>query len=350
MPFFAWQKDFLTALSRTRVARISPAAQIRAIRLALRLGYTPTATEHMHGDVSRALMTSLDCSSTEAQRLARAHADTMYRAGLLWYGLRLADRAQIEEFLRDSVRVEHADRLLDLPAGPTIVFSAHYGLPIAGALATAKLLQGRTRLNTFFASPKDNPSTAGYAELLGRSGFGVNCILVNARATVLALRALKAGEALTMQPDVYDNRYASAVLVPFLNSLAYVMTGTAYLALRSGARVVPAFTRVERDGRVVFTYDPPLEFTPTGDEAKDLYRLTCAIHRAIEAQVRAAPEQWVYWQILDDLTVPGVVLPANRTGDDDAWRGAYLSAAGWASRVVPTLRGVLDAALESRHV
>ena len=350
MPSFTWRNDILTRLSQARFAkRVSPRVQRATLRLAMASDYAPAPSDSMRDDVFRSLVRYLGCSDREAQRIAAEHSTAMYRAGLMWYYLRGADQPQITAFIRDAVRVVHAEYVHDLPPGPIIVFSAHGGLPVAGALELARALGertrlntlfGRTRLSTFLAAPEDNPSTAGYPELLERSGLGINTMLVNSRATLLALRALKAGEALTMQPDVYDNRNASAILVPFLNGLTYAMTGTAFLTLRSQATLIPAFARVLPGGRVVVTYEPPIQYEATGDDTRDLYDLTAAIHRSIEVRVGEAPDQWIYWQTLQNRMAPGVILPGDR-GDDAAWAQAFAATTEWAARVAPPLASTI---------
>jgi hypothetical protein len=207
-----------------------------------------------------------------------------------------------------------------------------------------ELLAGRNSLHTFFAAPEDNPSTAGYQEVFARSALGIDCILVSARASLTALRVLKRGEALAMQPDVFDNRQGQAAAVPFLRGLTYAMTGTAFLALRTGATLVPVRADVTDRGRVIVAFDEPLRYEPLGDAERDAWHLTALVHRAIERHIEDAPDQWIYWQVLGERMVPGAAIPPAALRDDAAWAAAFRATAAWASSARPAIAPLLAGA------
>ncbi len=87
---------------------------------------------------------------------------------------------------------------------------------------------------------------------------------------------------------------AEGVFVDFFGKKAHTPTGAARLAQRSGAAVVCAFIQRLSDGRHRITIDPPMFLTRTHDLSSDIARHTATLTARIEAQVRDAPEQWVW--------------------------------------------------------
>jgi KDO2-lipid IV(A) lauroyltransferase len=99
------------------------------------------------------------------------------------------------------------------------------------------------------------------------------------------LRALREG-ALGMLID-QDTR-VDGVWVPFFGRPAYTPVGAAKVALRPGVAAVPTFIERRPDGTHLARFLPPLDLPPDETEA------TAAMTRAIEAQIRRRPEQWVW--------------------------------------------------------
>lgn len=81
---------------------------------------------------------------------------------------------------------------------------------------------------------------------------------------------------------------AQSVYVPFFGKDAHTPVGPAQMALRWKMPVVPAFCQRLPDGQHRVRFEPVL--APTDDPSE----LTAAITRAIEAQIRRQPDQWVW--------------------------------------------------------
>jgi KDO2-lipid IV(A) lauroyltransferase len=81
--------------------------------------------------------------------------------------------------------------------------------------------------------------------------------------------------------------------VPFFGRPARTPPGAALLALRTGAPVVTAFIERRPEGghRVRFAAVPPVEGRGHGA----VVALTARFTAAIEAQLRRAPAEWVWW-------------------------------------------------------
>ncbi len=78
--------------------------------------------------------------------------------------------------------------------------------------------------------------------------------------------------------------------VRFLGAWTTLPSGPAYLAARTGATIVPFWTIRRTDGTFVGEVGEPIR-VPSTDPA-DIARATQALATALEASVRAAPEQW----------------------------------------------------------
>jgi len=100
----------------------------------------------------------------------------------------------------------------------------------------------------------------------------------------------KACVAMLMDQNV---DYYNGVFVDFFGRRACTNHGMAYMALRTGAPVVPVFMLREKDGfRAVVL--PEISLTRTGDFQKDIELNTEKFNQAIEAIVRQYPDQW-FW-------------------------------------------------------
>jgi lauroyl/myristoyl acyltransferase len=271
--------------------------------------------------------------------LSRRNLRSQFRFGLTVEWMKSVGRDELDEFFRTRVRVEGEEHLQAAREhdGPVIAFSAHYGVPLLACVHLLFAMEGRKRVNTFYAPPDENPSTAGYREMLEKMSPTVNTLLGDGRAVRAGLQALRRGEVLTMQPDVYDNHSGSALLVPFMGRFTFAMGGTAYFAVKSGARVVPTWC-FETDRREwVIRYDAPLAPPSTGDSDADIYELTAAIFGCMEAQIGSAPEHWVYWyafasRLLFDVRVPDVAA-------SEGWQRTFLDLCGRYETAIP---GVSD--------
>jgi len=91
-----------------------------------------------------------------------------------------------------------------------------------------------------------------------------------------------------------DIRDVSGVFVPFFGRPAWTPLGAAMLAIRNGAPVIPAFGHRRPDGSHLARVLPPLPVPEDGSLRERIRDLTAAATAAIEAQIRAHPEQWVW--------------------------------------------------------
>ncbi|MGF1464339.1 MAG: lysophospholipid acyltransferase family protein [Maricaulaceae bacterium] len=104
------------------------------------------------------------------------------------------------------------------------------------------------------------------------------------------MSALARGESIAL---MVDQKYTTGVETPFFGRPAMTNPAAVKLALHYGAPLIPMSARRLRGARFLVTVHPPLEIGAAKDEASVLdgaRRLT----QFIEAEIRAAPEQWLW--------------------------------------------------------
>ncbi len=105
------------------------------------------------------------------------------------------------------------------------------------------------------------------------------------------LRTLRANRILALLID-QDTR-GPRVFVPFFGRPAATPSGVATLALRTQAPVIAVFIHRRTEGGHVIRFQPA--FPPADAGRDDVETLTSAYTAAIEAEIRACPEEWVWW-------------------------------------------------------
>jgi len=126
-----------------------------------------------------------------------------------------------------------------------------------------------------------------------RSRFGAEMVPRGQEAGRRLLAALTANRVNGLLID-QDIRDIPGVFVPFFGRPAWTPSGAASLALRGQCPLVPAFGHRRSDGRHVVEIHPPLPEPPPGASEERITALTAAATAAIERQIRAHPEQWVW--------------------------------------------------------
>lgn len=222
-----------------------------------------------------------DLAAEERERLGRAcyrHLG-MVAGEFLWL-LRRSCR-----HLAPHVRMEGWEIVEELHAQgrPVLFVTGHCGnWELLGAAANCRGAEA-----TYVARALDEPPLQRFLAAF-RSRFGGRTIeRGGSGAAREMLHALRHRGGLAMLID-QDTR-VEGVWVPFFGRPAFTPVGAARLALRRGeVAVVPVFDRRLPDGSHLARFEPPLELPDDEVEA------TAMMTRAIEAQIRRAPEQWVW--------------------------------------------------------
>ncbi|MFZ0612844.1 MAG: lysophospholipid acyltransferase family protein [Desulfobacterales bacterium] len=124
-----------------------------------------------------------------------------------------------------------------------------------------------------------------------RTRFGLKLIPKDA-ALLRAFRALKRGETVAMLLDQNVGLH-KGVMVDFFGRRASTSYGLAFIALKTGAPVLPFFVLRDDKG---FTAEigPEIPLIKTGDDRKDIEENTRQYNEALEAIIRRYPDQW-FW-------------------------------------------------------
>ncbi len=91
-----------------------------------------------------------------------------------------------------------------------------------------------------------------------------------------------------------DQKTNEGIPVPFFGRDAMTTPAPAALALRLDAILQPVSIRRTGGAHFEVGFPPPIVFTPTGEQERDVERLTAAINDHIEQQVRKDPSQWLW--------------------------------------------------------
>jgi KDO2-lipid IV(A) lauroyltransferase len=146
-----------------------------------------------------------------------------------------------------------------------------------------------------------------------RARYGVRWVSVGTAASA-ARRALARGEAVAMLIDQAPERSRAQLVMPFLNQLAEVDLAPALVAMRARVPLVLVVAERLPGGRqravLLGHFEPPAR--PSRRWAEQTMQ---SATRALEAHVRARPEQWLWmhrrWK-RSAITAPRAGNPAAR--------------------------------------
>ncbi len=124
-----------------------------------------------------------------------------------------------------------------------------------------------------------------------RGRFGTESALRGRRAGHALVAALRTGRVTGLLID--QDIDAPGAFVEFFGHPAWTPTGAASLAARVARPLVTGFAQRTDRGTMHLRFDPPLDPPPAGDEVAAA-ALTAVLTARIEAQIRSAPEQWVW--------------------------------------------------------
>jgi lauroyl/myristoyl acyltransferase len=167
-----------------------------------------------------------------------------------------------------------------------IFITLHYGNWDMGAAALSAYGFPVNVVAETFPHPAMNALVQGSRRHLGMK------VTPMERVGPSVIRALRKGEILALLIDVPEP--GDTVRVNFFGAPTEVPVGPARIALRSGARPMPAILlRVKgKEEMIRPIVDFDLSFEKSGDEEEDARRLTQAIMSSLERLIRIDPNQW----------------------------------------------------------
>lgn len=274
-------------------------------------GFVP-ARWHPGKRVNEALAGVRDAS--RGHWLERSVVESRWLSVVLYRYVLGLGRDELHTFFEDRVRYDGSTWPLD-ERRPLILAAPHYGAAAVGFLAAVHRMHRRRPVNLFFHDEGGARRVVGFFD---RAGFDVSQLHGGVSGSVAALRALRRGECLIMMPDECGTD-ARTLVVPFFGRLMRVAAGTAFLALRANAIVVPVFATAGSNLTLDVRVDTVIDARRfSGDEQQRIFSLTHALFMRFESVFRSSPEHWRGWE-----SFPGVsaaIDPAYRLDYDEPLR------------------------------
>jgi Kdo2-lipid IVA lauroyltransferase/acyltransferase len=226
-----------------------------------------------------------DIAPDDRRRICRR---SFQHLGLMVIELAALLARPIEDTLR-RIRIdglEHVHSVMD-QHGRALLLTAHLG--------NWELLPVACRLTGYRLSVVLRPLDAPWLDRLAtRMRERSEVDLIDKRAALRpVMRALAGGAMVGILLDQNAAR-REGVFVPFFGHPASTSKSLAVLALRTESPIVPAFIHREDTGMHRVVVGAPLAFPPSGDVEAAVAILTARCTEAIEAAIRAVPDQWLW--------------------------------------------------------
>ena len=281
-------------------------------------------------------------SDGEIESLIRATARSTTQYMIEQLELDYVPPAELPAFVRRSAvfsGLEHLEAALDSPR-PVVVYTPHYNNFAMACLLLVLQAAPRKSVSIFFNPPEKNPYAPRMRRLIENLDCGAQALHNDRGGLMKAFRALHKGGLVGIMPDVFDYE-AGTILVPFFGRFAFAMTGTAFLARKYEATLLPLYAHRLRTGRFEIRVEPPIEIVQTADLEHDTWHATAAIFRNMEEHLRRDPEHWMYWDTFLGRVYPNVPVPS----DAAEWERSLATLSGklWARSPLAELVQELNA-------
>jgi lauroyl/myristoyl acyltransferase len=242
---------------------------------------------------------------TDQNDLFRRHK--IYNNFHIWltylYGL-LSDRHR-KSFISKYVQFLPTKELDELLAAkkPIIIILPHKGYHIFTAFALQYYFKAnKASFHSFFDSESKNKFNRIFIKIFNSDPCPIPMLHNNTRDLVKAIRILKSGGIVSMFPDVFDFKGAF-ITTKLFGEVYSAMTGTAYLALKSNATIVPVDSSY-RNGKICISILPALDLSncQKGTEALQLRQLTDATFQSLQSIIEKNPAEWQYLALMHQFS------------------------------------------------
>lgn len=178
---------------------------------------------------------------------------------------------------------EHIDTSLSSGKG-LIVVSAHIGNWELGAIAlglsgysvnAVALPHNHKMVDTFFNRQREANNVS---------------VVPIARAVRECFEALAKNEIICLIGD--RDFTQGGIVVDFFGKPTMIPRGPAVFSLRNKTPIVAGFTVRQDNDKFRLFFNPPIQFSPSGEYEKDVYSLTKLYLKQIEDCIRLHPDQW----------------------------------------------------------
>lgn len=208
-------------------------------------------------------------------------------------GKNLADALRLTKF-----KNEELDRIVKLKNGSNfrklfdrgkglIVITAHLG---CWELIPAYFSQKGYPVNVIAREVYDKNVNEEINRI--RRAFNVR-IIDKARSPIVAFKKLLLGEIVGILMD--QNTKMNSVSIDFLGRKANTPIGPAYLAMKTGAPVIPIAIHRLKDDTHLIEVGEEVMITKSGNQKMDIFENTKRCSKAIERFITNYPEEWVWF-------------------------------------------------------
>ena len=127
-----------------------------------------------------------------------------------------------------------------------------------------------------------------------RQALGVRLLPVSPGALRELIVALRRNEVVVLVSD--RDLAGTGPMIEFFGASTRFPDGAASLAVRTGARLLPAYATRRADGTFEAWVEPALPLPAAGDTKTAVRQLTQAVARRLEYHIASQPEQWTVFQ------------------------------------------------------
>ncbi len=183
---------------------------------------------------------------------------------------------------------ERLERAMSMGKG-LVLATAHFGnFDLVG-----QVLAGRSFRVTALAEPLQPPQLFRLVTSL-RNSQGLNFEPVGPAALRAVIRALRRGEIVGLACD--RDLQGNGLSLPFFGREARLPAGAVFLALKTGAPIVPAFVVREKNNTFTAFIEEPMVFGKTDNEEKTVRKGARMMASLLEKYIGLYPDQWVVFE------------------------------------------------------
>ncbi len=207
------------------------------------------------------------------------------------------NKENIDRFISIE-NLHYVDELLKFGKG-IIVLAAHFGnwemggitMGLKGYPMNALVLDHRNKsVNNFFVNRRESKGERNIP-----LGFAIR----------RCFEALRQNEILAVLGDREFNRLKKGIKINFCGreTRPCIPKGAAKLAIKTGAKIIPAFVVREKNNRLRLVFKEPLEVNYNGNEEEDVRRIMEDFFAIFEKMLKKNPAQWFIfhplWEEID---------------------------------------------------
>ncbi len=243
-------------------------------------------------------------AGTPRREIARAARQVFRNVALYYADVAHLPWTDIDDFFHRRLVIHGLEENF-LPAVASgrgvIMMSAHFGNPELAVQGLATL-----GVHVFALTEPLQPPRLSQLMDRFRASQGHSFAPVSVGSVKRVIKTLKSGGVVALMGD--RDIEGPRQLLPFCGQETFMPTGPMEVALRTGAAVIPSFSR-RRDRYIIEAYmEEPLILEPSGDFETDVRTGTLRFLERFERRLRADPGQWAVleavWQT-DSNSSPG---------------------------------------------